>query len=30
VSSVAQLDEVAAGFDVKLDADQWARLSAAA
>ncbi|MDN3242788.1 aldo/keto reductase [Glycomyces tritici] len=30
VSSVAQLDEVAAGFDVKLDAGQWARLTAAA
>lgn len=30
VSSVAQLDEVAAGFDVKLDPEQWARLSAAA
>lgn len=30
VSSVAQLDEVAAGFDVKLDPEQWARLSEAA
>ncbi|MEU5153559.1 aldo/keto reductase [Glycomyces sp. NPDC021274] len=30
VSSVAQLDEVAAAFDVKLDAEQWVRLSAAA
>ncbi|WP_307814456.1 aldo/keto reductase [Glycomyces sp. YM15] len=30
VSSVAQLDEVAAGLDLKLDAAQWERMSAAA
>jgi aryl-alcohol dehydrogenase-like predicted oxidoreductase len=30
VSSVAQLDEVAAGFDLKLDAEQWQRLTDAA
>jgi aryl-alcohol dehydrogenase-like predicted oxidoreductase len=30
VSSVAQLDEVAAGLDLKLDAEQWQRLNAAA
>jgi aryl-alcohol dehydrogenase-like predicted oxidoreductase len=29
VSSVAQLDEVAAGLDLRLDADQWERLTAA-
>lgn len=30
VSSVAQLDEVAAGFDLKLDGEQWQRLTDAA
>ncbi|MEU6860004.1 aldo/keto reductase [Glycomyces sp. NPDC046736] len=30
VSSVAQLDEVAAAFDLQLDAEQWQRLSDAA
>jgi aryl-alcohol dehydrogenase-like predicted oxidoreductase len=30
VSSVAQLDEVAAGVELKLDAEQWQRLTDAA